>query len=132
MVEYLSSQHPSVRASTCTALGMMGDNVFLFIDKLTKCFKDRCTQVKIALMLALPGLGAKGQMYASAVGQEMYSEDPKVRVAAVTALGEMGTRGAALVEDIADLLGDTDVEVRLTAVKTLGKFGEETAPFLGV
>merc|ERR1711972_991027 len=94
------------RASTCKALGMMGDNVFLFIDKLTKCFKDRCAQVKIALMLALPGLGAKGQMYASAVGQEMYAEDSKVRVAAVTALGEMGSRGAALVEDMADLVGD--------------------------
>merc|ERR1712187_357846 len=92
-VALLSSQHPSVRADACTALGMMGENVFLFTDKLVKCFKDRCSQVKCALVLALPGLGPKGQVYAPDVARLMYEDDVKLRAAAATALGGMGDRG---------------------------------------
>merc|ERR550537_1832135 len=89
-VNLLSSQHPSVRADICTALGMMGENVFLFTDKLVKCFKDRCNQVKIALVSALPMMGPKAQVYAPDVARFMYEDDVKLRTAAALSLGGMG------------------------------------------
>lgn len=130
VVALLSSQHPSIRADTCTALGMMGENVFLFTDKLMKCFKDRCSQVKCALVTALPAMGPKAQVYAPDIARLMYEDDVKLRAASAAALGGMGDRGAALAEEVLELLVDAEAEVRGAAVRTLGCFGEESAPFL--
>merc|ERR1712113_327078 len=77
VVKMLKSQHPRIRASAATALGMMGENVFLYMDKLLKSFTDRCGLVRAAVIGAVANLGVRGHMYAVDVAKALSDQDVK-------------------------------------------------------
>lgn len=121
----LAAHSPAVRAGAARALGGMAEQTVQYVPKLVKCLKDRCPQVKIAVIGALVELGEAGQVYATDVAR--LAEDewqlPCVRVAAIDGLAGMGDRGLAFEEDIGQLAGDASWEVQEAVHRFFQKAG---------